>query len=110
MGEDEVDGGDLDAQVAEAEQEAVFFRHAVEAPGVVGCSVGGKSEDALHPVTSPGAGVEEGHDAEGAIDDGGEAAAKDLAGDCFGLAGNVGVEQKIDFAEQTLLEPVGGAP
>ena len=36
--------------------------------------------------------------------------AERIAGDCFGVIGQVRVQQVIDLVKQTLLQPVGGAP
>src|SRR5690242_19344380 len=91
MREDQVDGGDLDAKIAEAEQKTVFLGHAVEAPCMIGSVVDGNSADALHPVPAPRAGIEERNHAKGPLHNSCKAAAEDVSGNGFGLAGFVRV-------------------
>src|ERR1700722_17533843 len=60
---DQIDGWYLDALVAEAQKQAVFFRDTIEAPGVIGLTVR-KIANFFHPVTAPGPGIEKRNDAK----------------------------------------------
>ena len=94
---------------AEAEQQAVLLRHAVEAPGVVRRLLR-QVADLLHPLPAPGAGVEERHDAEGPPRRGGQPAAEVVALDQLRRPGLVRVEQVVDPLEQRSLQAVGRPP
>ena len=94
---------------AEAEEQAVLLRHAVEAPGVVR-RLPRQAADLLHPLPAPGAGVEEGHHPEGPPRRGGQPAAEVVALDQLRRPGLVRVEEVVDPVEERSLQAVGRPP
>ena len=105
----QVQGRDFKADIAEAEQQAVFFRHAIEAPAVV-LRAAVQVADFLHPLAAPRRGIEEGHDAERPRDRVAQAAPHGVAFGQLRLARVVGVEDEIPFGDERALPAVAHAP
>ena len=99
--QDQVVGRKLETDAFHFQQQAVFLRHAVEAPAVVGHAPV-QVAHVLHPLAAPGSGVEERHDAErlagGLVD----AAEEGLAGDHLRVAGRIGVDPPVHAREQCI--------
>ena len=61
--EDQVEGRDFHLTRPKAEKKAIFFRHAIETPGVVGL-VARQIADGFHPVAPPGSWIEKRNDSK----------------------------------------------
>ena len=94
---------------AEAEREAVLFRNAVEAPGVIGRAVG-QIKVLAHPLTAPGAGIEEGHQAERALRDRGESRAERVSAQHRGGVGTIAVDPKVYVLVEFVPLVIGCSP
>ena len=107
--ENEVEGGDLDAARTKTEKQAIFFRHAIETPGVVGL-VAWQVAHCFHPMTTPWTGIEERDNTKGAMGGGMERGVEVGAANHFGGVGLVAIEKKVDLWQEFDFQPVGGAP
>ena len=94
---------------AESKEQAIFFRHAVEAPRVI-WRVAREVEHFFHPMTAPGTGIEIWHDPEGLVCRDLKSSPEIDAADQFWGVIRVGIEQKINMWKEGLLEPIRGAP
>ena len=99
--EDQVVGRKFELDPFHLQQEAVLLGDAVEAPAEVR-DLSVQVAHVLHPLASPGSGIEEGHDAErlagGLVD----AAEEGLAGDHLRVAGRIGVDPPVHAREQCI--------
>src|SRR5450756_689191 len=109
MFEHEIDGWQFYGAVAEAEQQAVFFGDAVEAPGVVR-SFPRKIANLFHPLSAPGARIEERNHAERASHGLPQALEHGGRRNHLRSRSGVSVEDEVGSSKDLLLEPVGGAP
>src|SRR5262249_35498760 len=107
--EDKINRGDLDRNVAEAEQKAVFLGNAVEAPGVVRLVLR-ETADPFHPVATPRTGIEKRHYAKRLAGSHPKSAKKFCTGEHLRRSRIVGVEQEVDAIEQSYFQPIGCAP
>ena len=89
--------------------QTIFLGHAVEAPSVVGHR-GIKSAHALHPLSAPWRGIEEGNHTKWLVCCHSQTFAKHFAAYHLWLAGYVGVEPIIGYRQHLLLEPVAHYP
>ena len=105
----QIDGGCFHNDAVHIQQEAVFLRHTIEAPCVIGL-FRGKPADGLHPLPAPNAGVEIRRNAEGLRDRLFERIAVAVAGHHAGRLGVVGVQQVVNMRMQRPLMAVEDAP
>src|ERR1035438_2240467 len=62
----QVNGGDFNLYVAEAEQKAILFSDAIEPPCVV-LGIPRQVANFFHPLSAPRPGIEKGHDAKWSV-------------------------------------------
>src|SRR5258708_28577878 len=110
MLEHEIDGGDLDFHVPEAQKQAILCWHAVKAPGVVWSSLGREPTDFFHPVAAPGSGVKVRNNAKRPVGRDAQAFPQCVARNHFRCVRIVRIEQKIDLVEKLLLESISSTP
>ena len=108
MLEYEVDGRDLNADIAETQKQTVFFGNTIETPGVIGL-VFGQIADFFHPVTAPGAGIEVRNDTEGAARRQFEVPCESSPEIILGRWGSL-VSSRKSILEQSFLQAVGRTP
>ena len=109
MLENQVVGRQLEQNAFDFQQEAVFLRHAVEAPAVVR-HFGVEPADVLHPLASPRGGVEERNDAERPGRSLFQSAQEGLSGNELGVAGGIGVEPPVHAVDNLVFIVVEHAP
>src|SRR5271168_2318297 len=109
MTENEIDRGALDPAVAETENQAVFFRDAIEAPREI-LSFAVQIANFLHPLTAPRPGIKKGNYSKRAARCGVEAGQKHLPCHHLRSVAFVCIEVEIETLEQLLFKAVGGAP
>src|SRR5260370_95428 len=102
MLKDQINRGYLDVRRAEAKQEAVLFRHAIETPCKV-WYVLGKLTYLLHPLAAPRSGIKERHQPKRSRCGGVKCATKLRAGNHHRLFALVRVKHVVDPIEKSLL-------
>ena len=107
--ENQVIGGKLELDPLHLQQEAVLLGDAVEAPAEVR-DLAVQVAHVLHPLASPGSGVEEGNDAEGLAGRLVDAAEESLAGDHLRVSGRIGVDPPVHAREQCIFIVVQNPP
>src|SRR5258708_210528 len=102
MLEHEIDGGDLDFHVPEAQKQAILFRHAVKAPGVVWSSLGREPADFFHPVAAPGSGVKVRNNAKRPVRRDAQSFAQIISRNHLRRGWVICIQQKINLGEDCL--------
>ena len=107
--EHQVQRRQLQPRLAQPQQQAVFFRHAVEAPAVVdGRAV--QIADFLHPLPAPGGRIEKGHHAEGPRHRMPQAATHGLAVGQLRLPRVVRVQNEVPLGDQRPFPAIADPP
>src|SRR5579871_1923436 len=93
MAEQKIDRRDFNPHIAEAQEQAIFFRHTIEAPCVIRFVFGnGKAAYLFHPVAAPWARVKIRHNSKGTSHGFHQTAAQEASGNQFWNIALVGIE------------------
>ena len=109
MRKNQINRGNFHSCIAEAEQQAVLLRNAVETPRMVG-TVERKIAHLFHPVAAPWSGIEIGRHAERPLRGGAQSAAEIVPADHLRQRGFICVQQEIEPWQQLFLQTVRRTP
>src|SRR5580693_8669237 len=101
MAEDQVYRGNFDSLAAEAEQQTILLRHAIETPGVI-CRAIRQITHLTHPLAAPRSRIKKWLNPKRAFRRLDQSAPEQIAGDHLRLLRFCGLEEKIDFCKQLL--------
>ena len=102
--------GISNSHVAEAQKQAVLFRDAVKAPGVVRNALGREPADLFHPVATPGPGIKVWNNSKRPVDCGAQSFAQRISRNHLRRVRVVRVQKKIDLGKDFLLETICRSP